>query len=156
MSNRLVELLKCLNDSEIEYILVGGMAAVLHGAPVSTYDLDIVHRRTDDNIERLLTLLKTLDARYRGQPAGRILSPSSTALAGNGHNNLMTALGPLDVLCELTLGLGYDELLPFTEQITGDSLTIPVLSLKKLIEIKAATGRAKDLIMIPILMKLDK
>ncbi|MBN2529736.1 MAG: hypothetical protein JXR76_25320 [Deltaproteobacteria bacterium] len=46
MSNRLLKLLECLNDSQIEYILVGGMAAVLHGAPVTTQDFDSVHRRT--------------------------------------------------------------------------------------------------------------
>ena len=156
MSNRLLQLLAQLNQSKIEYVLVGGMAAVLHGAPVTTQDLDVVHRRTEENISRLLGVLQNLDARYRGQPAGRILVPTPSALSGNGHNNLMTSLGPLDLLCELTDGIGYDELLPFTEQIQSDTLNIPVLSLKKLIEIKADTGRAKDLLMIPILMKLDE
>ena len=128
MSNRLLKLLECLNHSEIEYILVGGMAAVLHGAPVTTQDLDIVHRRTDENIERLLVLLEKLDAKYRGQPTGRILTPTPTALAGNGHNNLMTSLGPLDLLCELMHGVGYNELLPFTTQIQANSFTIPLLA----------------------------
>lgn len=61
-----------------------------------------------------------------GQPKSRILFPSHHALTGTGHNNLMTELGPLDLLCELSEGQGYDALLPFTEDMTNNSgLTIP-------------------------------
>jgi hypothetical protein len=101
-------------------------------------------------------LLKQIDARYRGQPKGRVLFPTATALSGSGHNNLMTSMGPLDLLCELAVGQGYKQLLPFTEMMTGDEITIRIISLKKLIEIKAETGRAKDRLMLPLLMKLDK
>lgn len=157
MTARLTALLSALKKHDIEFIIVGGMAAVLHGAPLATQDLDIVHRKTDDNIDKLIAFLNAVNARYRGQPQGRVLFPSRAALAGSGHNNLMTEMGPLDLLCELAEGQGYDELLPFSEEMTNNTgMMIRVVSLKKLIEIKAETGRPKDQLAIPILMKLSE
>jgi hypothetical protein len=156
MNGSLLQLLQRLNEAQVEYILVGGMAAVLHGAPVATGDVDIVHRRTPANVARLLALLALLEAHYRGQPAGRILQPTTAALTGSGHNNLATILGPLDLLCELAPGVGFDELLPDTEFRSAGDLTIRIPTLRKLIEIKADTGRPKDLLLLPILLKLDR
>ena len=61
----LSKLLKHLNNAGIEFILVGGLAAVAQGAPISTFDMDIVHRRTDDNIKKLHTLLISVGATQR-------------------------------------------------------------------------------------------
>lgn len=157
MAAGLVNILKQLDEQKIEFILVGGMAAVIHGAPVTTQDIDIVHRRTPKNIDLLMGFLRRVNARYRGQPEKRVLFPTPAALLGTGHNNLMTDFGPLDLLCELGPGQGYEELLPFTERMEeGTGFAIQVVSLKKLIEIKAETGRPKDQLMIPILLKLDE
>ncbi len=156
MNGSLLQLLQRLNEAQVEYILVGGMAAVLHGAPVATMDVDVVHRRTPANVARLLALLASLEAHYRGQPAGRILMPTTAALMGSGHNNLATVLGPLDLLCELAPGVGFDELLPDTECRSAGDFTIRIPTLRKLIEIKADTARPKDLLLLPILLKLDR
>src|SRR6185436_4185931 len=90
-------LVQALLGSGVEFIVVGGAAAVLHGAPITTQDLDIVHRRTPDNVRRLSDLLEKLDAVFRG----RDLRPSAELLAGHGQLNLSTTLGPLDPLCQL-------------------------------------------------------
>jgi len=63
VSGSLLTLLRELSRRDVEYIVVGGMAGVLHGAPVVTADLDIVHRRTQENVGKLLELLTELDVR---------------------------------------------------------------------------------------------
>src|SRR5213078_3419415 len=64
-------LLAALCDSGIEFIIVGGVAAVLQGEPITTTDLDIVHRRTPENVARLLEVLHKLDATMRHDMARR-------------------------------------------------------------------------------------
>jgi hypothetical protein len=93
-------LLGALASAGVDFILVGGAAAVVHGAPVATQDVDIVHRTDADNIERLTALLDELDARVR-DPAGRGIRPDPAFLHGTGQIRLTTRLGPLDLLRRL-------------------------------------------------------
>lgn len=144
------DLLTALVAAEIEFIVVGGMAAVLHGAPITTHDLDIVHRREPANVRKLLELLGSLNAGQRGDP--RRLPPTESALLGDGQLTLGTALGPLDVLCELVHGEGYDELIDRTVTFTDGATKFRVLELEALIEIKRRTDRAKDRLMLPTLL----
>jgi hypothetical protein len=145
-------LLLALTDAGVEFIVVGGTAAILHAAPITTQDLDIVHRRTPDNVQRLLDLLLRLDAVMRYDLANRNLRPTAEMLAGHGQINLSTSLGPLDPLCELEPGQGYEELLPHTEILSDGQLTIRVLDLPTLISVKSRTGRIKDRAVLPILV----
>jgi hypothetical protein len=143
-------LIESLLGAGIEFIVVGGAAAVLHGAPITTQDLDIVHRRTSENVQRLADLLAKLDATFRG----RDLRPSAELLAGRGQLNLSTSLGPLDPMCVLHDGRGYEELLPHTTVLTDGPSSIRVLDLETLIAVKAAAGRARDKLVLPILLAL--
>jgi hypothetical protein len=145
-------LLVALHDAGIEFIVVGGMAGVLHGAPIVTRDLDIVHRKTPENIAKLLALLLPLDAYHRSDLANRHLPPTADGLNGHGHLNLATTLGPLDVLCELAEGEDYDSLLPDSEVITEGTIRVRILGLPRLITVKARTGRAKDRMVLPLLI----
>src|SRR5687767_12347572 len=104
-------LLAELIEGEVELIVVGGAAAVLQAVPIVTQDVDIVHRRTAENVERLLRVLSKIDAYFRYDLANRRLLPSRDLLMGSGHLNLMTSFGPLDLLCELAPGQGYEEVL---------------------------------------------
>ena len=74
-------LLKGLNEAGIEFILVGGMAAVAQGAPVTTFDLDIVHRQTDENIERLIKFLRSIGA-YQRRPDDKVIRPNERICKG--------------------------------------------------------------------------
>jgi hypothetical protein len=143
-------LIQALLAAKIEFIVVGGAAAVLHGAPITTQDLDIVHNRTPENVRRLSELLENLDSTFRG----RDLRPTAELLAGRGQLNLSTALGPLDPLCVLHDGRGYDELLPHTEVLTDGASQIRVLDLDTLIAVKTEAGRARDKLVLPILLAL--
>ena len=144
-------LLAALKDGQVEFIVIGGAAAVLHGAPTTTLDLDIVHRRTPENVARLMAVLENLDATVR-EVGNRGLRPRRDDLEGRGQVLLSTALGPLDALCVLHDGRGFEELLPLTEELADGPLRIRVIGLDALIDIKRATGRAKDRLMLPLLI----
>jgi hypothetical protein len=145
-------LLAELVAADVEMIVVGGAAAVLQAVPIVTQDIDVVHRRTPENVDRLLGVLKKIDAYFRFDLANRRLLPSRDLLMGSGHLNLMTSFGPLDILCELMPGQGYDEVLADTTVVTIRDLSIRVLGLPRLIQVKAAAGRPKDRVAIPILV----
>jgi predicted nucleotidyltransferase len=147
------ELLRRLADAGVEFIVVGGAAAVLHGAPITTEDLDIVHRRSPENVARLRTLLDELGAHVR-ELANRRLPPQESALLGEGHVLLSTRLGPLDCLGTLIDGRGFEELVSHSESIKDEGVEFLVVDLPTLIELKTKTGRAKDRLMLPVLIAL--
>jgi hypothetical protein len=146
-------LLEALHKANVEFLVVGGLAAVLNGTPVHTYDVDVVHRRTVENVDRLMPVLEGLDAVYRAQPLRR-LRPAKPALLSAGHQNLITKYGPLDVLGSIGEGLGYEELLSHSiEMQIGPDFGVRVLDLETLIEIKEQLGGEKDRAMLPILRR---
>jgi len=147
------ELIKQLSGAGVEFIVVGGAAAVLHGAPITTEDLDIVHRRSPENVSRLRALLDKLDA-YVRELANRRLPPQESALLGEGHVLLSTRLGPLDCLGTLIDGRGFEELASHSESIKDEGAEFLVVDLPTLIELKTKTGRAKDRLMLPVLIAL--
>lgn len=137
------KLLKSLNEAGVEFILVGGLAAVIQGAPVSTFDLDIVHRQTDENIKKLIKYLKSVKAIQR-RPDQKILKPDEKSLSGTGHLLLTTCFGPLDILGSIEKGFGFDELLPSCIRINFKGHPTYVLSLETLIKLKRGTKILKE------------
>jgi hypothetical protein len=149
-SARFAEILRTLAANDVELIVVGMLAGVLQGCPVSTADVDVVHRRTRENVARLLGVLQQLEAVYRHDP--RKLRPKESHLIGAGHQLLETTHGDLDCLGSVGDGLGYEELLEDAVPMDlGHGLKIQVLGLAKLIELKKRAGRPKDLAAIPVL-----
>ena len=149
--NRLLALLQHLQESKCQFIVVGGLAAVLHGAPVQTYDVDIVYSQDLENVACLLRSLDSLDAVFRMQPERR-LKPAQSHLLGGGHLNLLTRYGPLDLLAAIGHNLIYADLLTHcSEMEIADHLRIQVLHLATVIELKEQLGGAKDLAVLPIL-----
>ena len=149
------QLLDALVDANVEFIVVGGVAAVLHGAPITTQDVDIVHATDEANVERLAGALQRLDARVR-DVAGRDLEFDPSSLRGTGQIGLTTHAGPLDILCHLHDGRGYEELLEHSIRIEDGTLELQILDLDTLIEIKSSTGRARDQLVLPILIALAR
>ncbi len=149
----LIAPLRTLHDGNVEFILVGGLAAVLNGSPVDTFDVDVVHSRETANIDRLLPVLDALDAIFRMQPERR-LRPNASHLASAGHLNLITRYGPLDLLGTIGQDLGYQELLPHSIELNiAAGLRIRVLDLETLIAIKEELGGEKDRAVLPILRR---
>jgi len=147
-----LEILKILSKHKVDFIVVGGVCAVIHGAPVTTFDLDMVHSRSQDNLSRLVSALRELDASYRGRGDQR-LRPELSHLSSPGHQLLMTKFGPLDVLGTIGTGHGYDELLEHAVELEVSGLRIYALDLGTLIEIKKETISEKDKAIIPILQR---
>ena len=138
-------ILQALAQHEVEFIVVGGVGAVLHGAPIDTFDVDVVHRRTATNIERLIHALEELDAVYR-MGEERRLRPTPETLAGPAHHLLRTPFGDLDLLGEIDDGLDFDSLSDQCEvKDLGSGLVLRVLNLDALIRSKQRTGRPKDM-----------
>jgi hypothetical protein len=131
-------------------IVVGGVAAVLGGAPLATFDLDVVHARSAENLERLQAALADLGARYR-DPAGRSLRPAATDLAGAGHHLLITRCGPVDILGAIGLGRRYEDLLGDAVTLDVGGVSVRVLGLAALIRTKEEAGRDKDRAVLNVL-----
>ena len=146
-------MLDALQNAGVELIVVGGASAVLHGALAMTQDLDVVHRMSPDNVARLASVLVQLDA-YVREPGQRRLRPTRDHLASGGQLNLLTTLGPLDLLGRLHDGRGYDDLLAHTEVFEDGTRQVRVIDLPTLIEIKTDAGRPKDRIVVPMLLAL--
>jgi hypothetical protein len=144
--------LREMHEGGVEFIVVGGLAAVLNGAPINTFDLDIVHSRTPENVSRLLGVLEALDAIYRMQPSRR-LRPNASHLSSPGHHNLLTTCGPLDVLGTIGSALGYEDLLPHSIEMETGGARVLVLDLQTLVALKDELGGEKDLVVLPVLRR---
>ena len=147
-----LEILSTLYEHKVDFIIVGGVCAVLHGAPVTTFDLDLVHSRSPDNLERLMSSLKKLGAYYRSRGEQR-LTPRLSDISSPGHQLLMTAYGPLDLLGTIGIGHDYEDLLKHCITIEVGELRLNALDLQTLIEVKKETISEKDKAIIPILKR---
>jgi len=143
-------ILEGLIEAGVEFILVGGLAAVVQGAPVTTLDIDIVHNRSSENIARLLAFLKSIDAVHR-RPDNRVVKPKKEDISGTGHALFTTRLGPLDVLAVIEEGRAYQDLLEHTVEIEFRGHTVRVLNLKTLVELKRTSRDPKDKQRLPVL-----
>jgi hypothetical protein len=149
---KFVEILKVLSRHQVEHILVGGMAAILEGAPISTFDLDIVFLPTDENREHLLAALQELEARYL-DPAGRHIVPDADKLASFRLHQLITSLGPLDVLATIGNGLSYADLIGDTRISKVGEISVRILGLETIIRSKEQANRDKDRATLPVLRR---
>ena len=146
-------ILQRLREHDVDFIVVGGVCAVLHGAPVATFDLDLVHSRTPDNIRRLLTALETLDARYR-EPSSRGIKLCRSHLSSPCRQLLITSFGLLDLLGTIGAGRDYEDLRSqVSEMEVTSGLTVRVLNLPTLIKTKEETAGEKDRAVLPTLRR---
>ena len=148
-----LRVLQTLVDHHVDFIVIGLVSAVLNGAPVNTFDIDMVHSRSIENIDRLVRALEEMDAYYRIQPERRF-RPNSSHLLTPGPQLLMTKFGPADFLGSVTGQRGYRELLPHTIEVRpGPGFCVRVLNLEMLITLKEEAGREKDLAVLPVLRR---
>jgi hypothetical protein len=137
----------------VDFLIVGGVAAVLQGAPINTFDLDVVHSTDPENVDRVLAALGELDAVYRAQPELR-LRPNASHLSSPGHQLLITGLGPLDLLGSVGKGRAWRDLLPHTTELkVGPGVAVRVLDLETQIAVKEEVGGEKDLAVLPVLRR---
>jgi predicted nucleotidyltransferase len=137
-------LLRALSDGSVEFILIGGAAATVHGSARLTRDVDVVYRRTPENITRLAATLTPYQPYLRGAPPGLPFRWDVATITRGLNFTLVTQLGDVDLLGEIVGGGGYDALLPSTSVVRAFDVECRCLNLDRLIEVKRAAGRPKD------------
>lgn len=144
-------LLRTLEAHQVRFLLIGGIAGVLHGSPSMTNDLDICHSRDKDNLENLAAALVELGATLRGAPDDLPFLLNALTLAAEQNFTFNTTAGALDCLALPSGSDGYDDLAANAVQMDLDGLKVQVVSLNDLIRTKRAAGRPKDLIEVEVL-----
>jgi hypothetical protein len=150
------EIFAALERHGVRYVLVGGLAAIFHGAPHITTDADIVPEIGRDNLERLSAALKELHARIRiaGEPEGIPFDHSGESLSRVQVWNLVTDRGNVDITFVPSGTRGYDDLVRDARPMSVRGTPVPVASLADVIRSKEAAGRDKDRLVLPVLRRL--
>lgn len=138
-------LLRALHEGGVRFVIVGGAAATAHGSARLTQDLDVVYERSPDNLERLARALAPHEPYLRGAPEGLPFRLDAETLRRGLNFTLTSKLGDVDLLGEIVGGGGYAALEPHAVPMQLFGVRCLVLGLDKLIEVKRAAGRPKDL-----------
>ncbi len=138
-------LLQALAGAGVEFILIGGVAATVHGSSRLTQDIDAVYRRSRENHERLVSALSGHNPYLRGAPPGLPFRWNVPTLERGLNFTLTTALGDLDLFGEIAGGGNYEDLLPHCIRLQVFGEECLCLGLERLIQVKRAAGRPKDL-----------
>lgn len=148
--------LAALADSAVEHVLIGGLAAALHGSPTATNDADICPRRDPDNLQRLSRALRSLDARIRTDrdPEGFAFDCSAAFLSDVELVNLTTVAGDLDIAFHPAGVGGYEQLIAAAVEVEVGDIVVLVASLDDIIHSKETADRPKDRAVLPVLRAL--
>ena len=148
---RLVELLA---SADVEFVVVGGLAAVVHGSAYVTNDVDVCYGRSAANMERLCGALSRVHPALRGAPRDLPFRLDPQTVAAGLNFTLDTDLGALDLLGEVQGLGGYPQVTGQSEEVELFGHSVRVLTLEALIRAKRAAGRKKDLLLLPELEAL--
>ena len=149
-------ILRTLNEHEVRYLAIGGLAATLYGSPLTTGDLDICPAADPENLEQLAAALQALDARIFSdrEPDGVGFIPDAAVLGNAEVWNLVTAAGRLDLNFMPAVTGGYTDLIRDSVRFDLGDLEVPSASLRDVIRSKEAAGRDRDRQALPTLRRL--
>jgi hypothetical protein len=146
------QMLAALNRAGVRYVLIGGLAAVLHGGVLRTGDADICPARDPDNLERLAAALHELHAAIRAGDEQVPLPADPTLLRQNDIWNLSTTYGDLDIAFCPAGTAGYEDLAEAAVRYElDDGVTVDVASIDDIIRSKRTADRPKDREALPSL-----
>lgn len=145
-----------LAKHEVEYVLIGGLAGVLHGSTALTNDADILPEKTDDNLAKLGAALVDLAARLRSpdDPEGIPFDPHPTLLSSMAMLNMTTRCGDLDLSFTPAAMDDYKAVSSRAVRYDIAGIQVMVAALDDIIRSKEAAGRDKDEATLPILRAL--
>jgi hypothetical protein len=150
------EIFACLDRRQVRYVLIGGLAAVLQGSPLATYDVDICPARDPDNLRRLAEALEELGARIRtpGDADGVAFPREADFLSKVQVLNLVTRFGDFDISLQPSGTKGFEDLSRNSVAIRVRGIEINVATLQDIIRSKEAANRPKDRRSLPLLRQL--
>lgn len=150
------EIFACLDRHRVRYVLLGGLAAVLHGSPLPTLDADICPAADRENLTRLAAALADLEARIRtpDTPEGVPFPREAGFLANVQLLNLVTRCGDLDLAFQPAGTGGFSDLAVRAIEIEIRGVAVPVAALEDVIRSKEAANRPKDHRTLPVLREL--
>ena len=138
-------LLAVLHEANVQFVIIGGVAATIHGSARLTGDLDVVYGRDRENLERLVSALQPLEPYLRGAPPGLPFRFDADTLRKGLNFTLTTTAGPLDLLGEVAGLGGYENALEHSIEVQLFGSATRCLNLEALIRAKRAAGRPRDL-----------
>ena len=149
-------ILQALNEHEVRFVLIGGFAAVIHGSPYVTTDLDVVPDVERDNLTRLSDALRELHARVwtSSEPEGLAFAHDAESLARASMWNLVTDHGRLDLMFLPSGTAGYEDVARDAIHLMILGTEVDVASLADVIRSKEAAGREKDRLVLPVLRRI--
>lgn len=145
---------QALTDAGVEFVLIGGWAAILQGSMRTTRDLDVCYGRTAENHRRLAAALAPYRPRLRDLPENSPFVWDAATLKNGTVFTLTTALGSIDLLAEVAGIGGYEEVKAASKLVEAFDRRVWTLDLPGLIAAKRAAGRPKDLQALPELESL--
>jgi hypothetical protein len=141
-------LVERLVAGQVDFVVIGGIAAVIHGSATITRDLDVAYATDEENLERLGAVLVALGARLRGVTEDVPFVPDGRTLRRTRVLTLDTPDGRLDVLADPDGSPGYELLRERALAADLDGIVVRIASLDDLIAMKKAAGRPKDLVAV--------
>lgn len=142
--NNLYKILKTLSEAKVDFVLIGGLAAVVHGSAYVTRDVDVCLLLTPENIQKLRTCLAPFNPKHRMTPQKLSFLDFPEYLTGIKNLYVQCDLGTLDLLGNVP-GVGtFDEIKSRANEIDVEGLKIKVISIDDLIKSKKIVGRPKD------------
>ena len=149
-------MLRALEAHSVDYVLIGGLAATLHGSPLRTGDADICPATKLENLQRLAAALVEMEAKVRSvdAPGGLSFSCDAEFLGNVELLNLKTRFGDLDIAFRPSGTTGYEDIRRAAVQYELEGLLVPVASLADIIRSKESADREKDRVALPTLRAL--
>jgi len=143
------EPLKLLGRFEVEFVIIGGVAASLYGSTILTNDLDVCYARHPGNLEKLATALQSVNAKLRNAPPDIPFLLDAETLRRGLNFTFTTQVGSLDLLGEVP-GVGfYEDVIRGAIRYDLFGYSFPVIEIQKLIVAKRTAGRPKDMVALP-------
>ncbi|HMB96092.1 MAG TPA: hypothetical protein VKK61_08650 [Tepidisphaeraceae bacterium] len=153
----LIQILKRLNEQGVDFVLIDGMAAIVHGSSVVTQDINVCVSFSKENVSKIFAALLPLNSRIRSHPKKMLLSEVIERLDNLKNLYLSTDLGNIDLLGELPGVCSFEELRDKTVMLDiAQDLSCRVLDIDTLIAAKRVAARAKDKVTIHHLEAIKK
>ncbi len=129
---------------DVQFVLIGGGAAIAHGLARATYDVDIIYSRQEENLAKLVAALEGIELYYRGAPPGLPFRWDRETLRSGLNFTFTSTKGDIDLLGEAAGQGTWEGLRSDCETMLLYGCSVRVVTLERLIQLKRAAGRPKD------------